>query len=82
MEVKIREIIPAGFSCNTDDFVSRLEKEANFRPFGNLLHTYKVHNEDAGELTYQICKVCTPPSGSFENPPVDTGHPPPSGPFD
>ncbi|XP_056436306.1 histone acetyltransferase type B catalytic subunit [Gadus chalcogrammus] len=57
VEVKIRDIIPAGFSCSTDDFVSRLEKEANFRPFGNLLHTYKVHNEEAGELTYQICKV-------------------------
>ncbi|KAJ3591774.1 hypothetical protein NHX12_006906 [Muraenolepis orangiensis] len=57
VEGKIRDIIPAGFSCNTDDFVSLLEKEANFRPFGTLLHTYKVHNEEAGELTYQICKA-------------------------
>uniref|UniRef100_A0A673FPB1 Histone acetyltransferase type B catalytic subunit n=1 Tax=Sinocyclocheilus rhinocerous TaxID=307959 RepID=A0A673FPB1_9TELE len=58
VEGKIREIIPAGFCCNTDDFISLLEKEANFKPFGSLLHTYKVHNVEAGEdLTYQIHKV-------------------------
>ncbi|TRY90450.1 hypothetical protein DNTS_011812 [Danionella cerebrum] len=58
VEVKIREIIPAGFCCSTDDFISLLEKEGNFRPFGSLQHTYRVHNEEAGEdLTYQIHKV-------------------------
>ncbi|KAI7809073.1 histone acetyltransferase type B catalytic subunit, partial [Triplophysa rosa] len=58
VEGKIREIIPAGFYCNTDDFISVLEKEANFKPFGSLQHTYKVHNVEAGEdLTYQIHKV-------------------------
>uniref|UniRef100_A0A8C7LD44 Histone acetyltransferase type B catalytic subunit n=1 Tax=Oncorhynchus kisutch TaxID=8019 RepID=A0A8C7LD44_ONCKI len=58
VEGKIREIIPAGFSCNTDDFTSLLEKEANFKPFGTLLHTYHVHNVEEGEdFTYQIHKV-------------------------
>uniref|UniRef100_A0A674PAL2 Histone acetyltransferase type B catalytic subunit n=1 Tax=Takifugu rubripes TaxID=31033 RepID=A0A674PAL2_TAKRU len=57
IEGKIRGIIPAGFTSNTDDFVSLLEKEANFKPFGTLLHTYTVHNEEAGELTYQIHKA-------------------------
>lgn len=58
VEGKIREIIPAGFSCNTDDFITLLEKEANFKPFGTLLHTYKVHDDEAGEdLAYQIHKV-------------------------
>ncbi|XP_016150237.1 histone acetyltransferase type B catalytic subunit [Sinocyclocheilus grahami] len=58
VEGKIRAIIPAGFCCNTDDFISLLEKEANFKPFGSLLHTYKVHNVEAGEdLTFQIHKV-------------------------
>nr|XP_061827604.1 histone acetyltransferase type B catalytic subunit-like [Nerophis lumbriciformis] len=57
IDVKIREIVPAGFTCNTDDFITLLEKEANFRPFGTLLHTYMVHNEEAGELTYQIHKA-------------------------
>ncbi|XP_030642382.1 histone acetyltransferase type B catalytic subunit isoform X1 [Chanos chanos] len=58
VEGKIREVIPAGFSCNTDDFISLLEKEANFKPFGTLLHTYTVHSVEEGEdLTYQIHKV-------------------------
>ncbi|XP_006003025.1 histone acetyltransferase type B catalytic subunit isoform X1 [Latimeria chalumnae] len=55
---KIREIIPPVFCTNIDDFVSSLEKEANFKPFGILLHTYSVHNEEAGEdITYQIYKA-------------------------
>lgn len=58
VEGKLREIIPPGFSCNTDDFLSLLEKEANFKPFGSLLHTYKVHNvEEGADLTYMIHKV-------------------------
>ncbi|KAJ8282440.1 hypothetical protein COCON_G00049590 [Conger conger] len=63
VEGKIREVIPVGFSCNTDDFVSLLEKEANFKPFGTLLHTFKVHSVEEGEdITYQIYKadVSTP----------------------
>lgn len=59
VEGKIREIIPAGFTSNTDDFISLLEKEANFKPFGTMLHSYTVHNEEAEELTYQIHKVKT-----------------------
>uniref|UniRef100_A0A3B4AA45 Histone acetyltransferase type B catalytic subunit n=1 Tax=Periophthalmus magnuspinnatus TaxID=409849 RepID=A0A3B4AA45_9GOBI len=57
IEGKIREISPAGFTSNTDDFISLLDKDANFKPFGTLLHTYTVHNEEAGELTYQIYKA-------------------------
>ncbi|CAH2305754.1 histone acetyltransferase type B catalytic subunit [Pelobates cultripes] len=58
VESKIREIIPAGFCTGTDDFVSFLEKEVNFKPFGTILHTYTVHNEEAGEeFTYQITKA-------------------------
>lgn len=60
VEAKIREIIPAGFTSNTDDFISLLEKEANFKPFGTMLHSYTVHNEEAEQLTYQIHKVQTP----------------------
>ncbi|KAG7253034.1 hypothetical protein CRUP_004819, partial [Coryphaenoides rupestris] len=52
VEGKIRKIIPAGFSCNADDFASLLEKEANFRPFGTLLHTYKVDMSCPGFQEY------------------------------
>lgn len=58
VESKIREIIPPGFCLGTDDFVSLLEKEVNFKPFGPIIHTYTVYNEDAGEeITYQIHKA-------------------------
>uniref|UniRef100_A0A3B3UN03 Histone acetyltransferase type B catalytic subunit n=1 Tax=Poecilia latipinna TaxID=48699 RepID=A0A3B3UN03_9TELE len=57
VEGKIREIIPTGFTSNTDDFISLLEKEANFKPFGTMLHSYTVHNEEAEQLTYQIHKA-------------------------
>uniref|UniRef100_A0A672JK77 Histone acetyltransferase type B catalytic subunit n=1 Tax=Salarias fasciatus TaxID=181472 RepID=A0A672JK77_SALFA len=57
VESKIREIIPPGFTANTDDFISLLEKEAKFEPFGPLLHSYTVPNEEAGVLTYQIHKA-------------------------
>lgn len=70
IEGKIREIIPAGFTCNSDDFISLLEKEANFQPFGTLLHTYTVHSEDAGELTYQIHKVQASPTPASTQIPI------------
>lgn len=58
IESKIREIIPPGFNRSIDDFVCLLEKDVNFKPFGILLHTYSVHNREAGEdITYQIYKV-------------------------
>ncbi|XP_020846623.1 histone acetyltransferase type B catalytic subunit [Phascolarctos cinereus] len=58
VESKIREIIPPGFCTNTDDFISLLEKEVNFKPFGTLLHTYSVHNKEIGEnITYEVYKA-------------------------
>ncbi|CAJ0967872.1 unnamed protein product [Ranitomeya imitator] len=58
VESKIREIIPPGFCSGTDDFVSLLEKEVNFKPFGPIIHTYKVYNEEAcEEFTYEIHKA-------------------------
>ncbi|XP_022068909.2 histone acetyltransferase type B catalytic subunit, partial [Acanthochromis polyacanthus] len=57
VEGKIRKILPAGFTHNTDDFISQLEKDANFKPFGTLLHTYTVNTEGGREFTYQIHKA-------------------------
>ncbi|KAM4697531.1 histone acetyltransferase type B catalytic subunit isoform 2-T2 [Rhinophrynus dorsalis] len=58
VESKMRELIPPGFCTGTDDFLSFLEKEVNFKPFGTIIHTYTIHNEEAGEdLTYQIFKA-------------------------
>lgn len=58
VEGKIRQIIPPGFCTNTNDFLSLLEKEVDFKPFGTLLHTYSVLSPTGGEnFTFQIYKV-------------------------
>lgn len=58
VEGKIRQIIPPGFCTNTNDFLSLLEKEADFKPFGTLLHTYSVPSPTGGEnFTFQIYKA-------------------------
>lgn len=54
VERKIREIVPGGLSCNTDDFTSLLDKETNFKPFSTLLHRYYLHDVEEGEdFTYR-----------------------------
>ncbi|NIG59788.1 histone acetyltransferase type B catalytic subunit [Pontoporia blainvillei] len=58
VEGKIRQIIPPGFCTNTNDFLSLLEKEVDFKPFGTLLHTYSVLSPTGGEnFTFQIYKA-------------------------
>ncbi|XP_034351007.2 histone acetyltransferase type B catalytic subunit [Arvicanthis niloticus] len=58
VEGKIRQIIPPGFCTNTNDFLSLLEKETEFKPFGTLLHTYSVPSQTGGEtFTFQIYKA-------------------------
>uniref|UniRef100_A0A8C0WLP4 Histone acetyltransferase type B catalytic subunit n=1 Tax=Castor canadensis TaxID=51338 RepID=A0A8C0WLP4_CASCN len=52
------QIIPPGFCTNTNDFLSLLEKEVDFKPFGTLLHTYSVLSPTGGEnFTFQIYKA-------------------------
>ncbi|KAK1336890.1 hypothetical protein QTO34_002926 [Cnephaeus nilssonii] len=57
VEGKIRQIIPAGFCTNTNDFLSLLEKEVDFKPFGTLLHTYSVLSPTGENFTFQIYKA-------------------------
>ncbi|XP_023600664.1 histone acetyltransferase type B catalytic subunit isoform X4 [Myotis lucifugus] len=57
VEGKIRQIIPPGFCTNTNDFLSLLEKEVDFKPFGTLLHTYSVLSPTGENFTFQIYKA-------------------------
>ena len=34
--------IPPGYCTNKDEFVKLLPKDATFKPYGELLHSYKV----------------------------------------
>ncbi|XP_013395370.1 histone acetyltransferase type B catalytic subunit [Lingula anatina] len=45
IEKQIAEQIPPGYMTNSDDFLASLDKEVNFKPFGELLHSYKVEKE-------------------------------------
>uniref|UniRef100_A0A3P8VFC8 Histone acetyltransferase type B catalytic subunit n=1 Tax=Cynoglossus semilaevis TaxID=244447 RepID=A0A3P8VFC8_CYNSE len=58
-KVKYGSKVTETFDCvEPDDVEGKIrEKEANFKPFGTLLHSYTFHSEEAGELTYQIHKA-------------------------
>ncbi|XP_048379257.1 histone acetyltransferase type B catalytic subunit isoform X2 [Stegostoma tigrinum] len=58
VESKLLEFIPAGYCINLDEFIVQLEKDASFRPFGFLIHSYTVYDEKEGlELNYEIYKT-------------------------
>jgi hypothetical protein len=38
----IVERIPPGFTTNKDDFMKQIQKEALFKPFGEMLHCYNL----------------------------------------
>lgn len=40
---KLMEVMAPGVQTNLDDFVTAIQKDVNFRPYGDLLHCYKVH---------------------------------------
>ncbi|KAK6183635.1 hypothetical protein SNE40_011071 [Patella caerulea] len=53
---KLAQEIPPGYYTNIDDFLATLPKEQNFRPFGELLHSYKIKKE-GGSRTFEIYKT-------------------------
>uniref|UniRef100_A0A4W3IWL7 Histone acetyltransferase type B catalytic subunit n=1 Tax=Callorhinchus milii TaxID=7868 RepID=A0A4W3IWL7_CALMI len=58
IENKLLEYLPAGYCTSLDEFVVQLEKDASFRPFGELIHSYKVQDVKEGlELHYEIYKT-------------------------
>ncbi|XP_032821290.2 histone acetyltransferase type B catalytic subunit isoform X2 [Petromyzon marinus] len=67
IDAKLRKYVPPGCCSNVDDFVSLLEKDASFKPFGELLHTYTVPSQETGgDITYQIYKADMTNSGFKE----------------
>ena len=39
----LMKVMAPGVLTNRDDFLGAVEKDVNFKPFGDLLHSYKVH---------------------------------------
>ncbi|KAL5010392.1 hypothetical protein ScPMuIL_012697 [Solemya velum] len=48
--------LPPGYMSNKDDFVATLTKDANFKPFGNLLHSYTITTNNV-ERQFEIYKA-------------------------
>ena len=38
----LAKVIPPGYCTNKDEFIKLLQKDASFKPFGEMLHSYKV----------------------------------------
>ena len=62
----VAEKLPPAFFNNMDDFVKALDKDASFRPFGELLHTFSPSlassEGDVAQRTFEIyhCTAQTP----------------------
>lgn len=48
--------MPPGFYTNLDDYSACLAKDANFKPYGELLHSYTV-NKDGTDHQFEIYKT-------------------------
>lgn len=58
IENKLLEYIPTGYCSSLDEFIVQLEKDASFRPFGSLIHSYTMYDVKEGlQLNYEIYKT-------------------------
>lgn len=46
---KLQEVVPPGFLTNRDAFINSIPKDADFKPYGKLVHSLSVHK---GTFTY------------------------------
>ncbi|ESO94305.1 hypothetical protein LOTGIDRAFT_232538 [Lottia gigantea] len=53
---KLAQEIPPGYYTNLDDFLATLPKEVNFKPFGEMLHSYKVKT-DGSSRNFEVYKT-------------------------
>lgn len=40
---KLQEVIPPGFLTSRDAFINSIPKDAEFKPYGKLVHSFTVH---------------------------------------
>ncbi|KAK4323856.1 hypothetical protein Pmani_005495 [Petrolisthes manimaculis] len=58
----IAERIPPGYLTNLEDFVASLEKDASFRPYGEMTHRFTAATESGEQKTLEVyfCDGTTP----------------------
>ncbi|XP_069978242.1 histone acetyltransferase type B catalytic subunit isoform X1 [Penaeus vannamei] len=57
----VAERIPPGYLTNLNDFTAALQKDATFKPFGDMLHRFTVATEEGQGKTYEVyyCDIST-----------------------
>ncbi|XP_069951943.1 histone acetyltransferase type B catalytic subunit isoform X2 [Cherax quadricarinatus] len=50
----IAERIPPGYLTNLSDFSAALQKDASFKPFGEMKRRFKIQLEEGEEKTYEV----------------------------
>ncbi|XP_074652365.1 histone acetyltransferase type B catalytic subunit-like [Tubulanus polymorphus] len=53
----LTEKLPPGYHTNIDEFVKEFEKEKKFRPFGELIHSYTVNEDEIDTRKFEIYKT-------------------------
>ncbi|XP_048730537.2 histone acetyltransferase type B catalytic subunit-like [Ostrea edulis] len=53
---QLRDVIPAGFLTSRDAFINSIPKDADFKPFGKLVHSFNVRREGK-ERQFEIYKT-------------------------
>ena len=57
----LMKVMAPGVLTNKEDFLGAVEKDVNFKPFGDLLHSYKVHKgQCAGWILSKLAGASIP----------------------
>lgn len=62
----IAERIPPGYLTNLEDFTAALQKEATFRPFGELERRFTARSEEGKERTFEVYRCCVSTPGFLD----------------
>ena len=55
----LNDKLQPGYLTNKDDFIAQLTKDAKFKPFGNLVHSYSVNKGIFYFLSKEFLKQTT-----------------------
>ncbi|XP_062589118.1 histone acetyltransferase type B catalytic subunit-like [Saccostrea cucullata] len=62
---QLREVVPPGFLTSRDAFLNSIPKDADFKPFGKLVHSFTVHR-DGKDRQFEIYRTGIETSGFRE----------------
>lgn len=54
----LRKEMAPGVLDNLDDFLNAVQKDVNFKPFGDLLHSYKIYAGNSTKVLTKFLSKC------------------------